>query len=180
MNSTLMKHWVVGLAIVAIGGGVSAAYAQGSFEPTRLLDGRPDLQGVWDFRTLTPLQRPEDLADKAVLGAEEAAEIEAKAARSAELNAPTTERDGLLPAGGDVGGYNHYWVDQGATVVKDQRTSLIVDPPNGRVPPLQPGIEMQALSLSADLGGTRPNRTRTAGIGADSYEDRGLAERCLP
>ena len=180
MNSTLMKHWVVGLAIVAIGGGVSAAYAQGSFEPPRLPDGRPDLQGVWDFRTLTPLQRPEDLADKAVLGAEEAAEIEAKAAaRSAELNAPTTERDGLLPAGGDVGGYNHYWVDQGATVVKDQRTSLIVDPPNGRVPPLQPGIEMQALSLSADLGGTRPNRTRTAGIGTDSYEDRGLAERCL-
>ena len=70
-------------------------------------------------------------------------------------------------------------MDQGATVVKDQRTSLIVDPPNGRVPPLQPGIEMQALSLSADLGGTRPNRTRTAGIGTDSYEDRGLAERCL-
>ena len=93
MHSTVMKHWVVVLAVVAMGAGGSSAYAQGSFEPPRLPDGRPDLQGVWDFRTLTPLQRPEDLADKAVLGAEEAAEIEAKAAaRSAELNAPTTER----------------------------------------------------------------------------------------
>ena len=177
---TLMKQWVLGVAIVTLGGGVSGAYAQGTFDPPRLPNGKPDLQGVWDFRTLTPLQRPEDLADKAVLGAEEAAEIEAKAAaRSAELNAPTTDRDELLPAGGNVGAYNHYWVDQGATVVEDQRTSLIVDPPDGRLPALQPGKEMQALSLSADLGGTRPNRTRTAGLSTDSYEDRGLAERCL-
>ena len=125
MHSTVMKYWVVGLAIVAIGGGVSSAYAQPSFEPPRLPDGRPNLQGVWDFRTLTPLQRSEDLADKAVLGAEEAAEIEAKAvARSAELNAPTSDRDELLPAGGDVGAYNHYWVDQGATVVEDRRRSV--------------------------------------------------------
>ena len=180
MHSTVMKHWVVGLAVVAIGAGGSSAYAQRSFEPPRLQDGRPDLQGVWDFRTLTPLERSEDLADKAVLAAEEAAEIEAKAAaRSAELNAPTINRDERLPAGGNVGAYNHYWVDQGATVVEDQRTSLIVDPSNGRLPPLQPRVELQALSLSADLGGTRPNRTRTAGIGTDSYEDRGLAERCL-
>ena len=63
MHSTVMKHWVVGLAVVAIGAGGSSAYAQRSFEPPRLQDGRPDLQGVWDFRTLTPLERSEDLAD---------------------------------------------------------------------------------------------------------------------
>ena len=177
----MRKHRLaVGTILCALAVCVSSAYAQTPYDPPRLPDGNPDLQGVWDFRTLTPLERPEELADKAILGAEEAAEIEsAAAARSAELNAPTTERDELLPAGGNVGAYNHYWVDQGASVVDDQRTSLIVDPQDGRVPPLQPGIEMQVLSLAEDLGGVRPNRARSAGIGTDSYEDRGLAERCL-
>ena len=158
---------------------VSSASAQTPLDPPRLTDGRPDLQGVWDFRTLTPLERPEALADKAIFGVEEAAEIEARAAAwSAAANAPTTERT-HLPVGGDVGAYNSYWMDQGGRVVDDQRTSLIVDPPNGRVPPLQSGVEMQILSLSEDVGGVGPDRTRSAGISADSYEARGLAERCI-
>ena len=176
MHRTELKRLVVGLVVVAFGVAGSSAYAQGSFEPPRLPDGRPDLQGVWDFGTLTPLQRPEEFADRAVLGEEEAAEIEAQAAeRNAALNAPTTDRSTLLPVGGNVGAYNNFWVDRGTTVVDDNRTSLIVDPPSGRLPPLQPGLEMQ---VQAERG-TRPNRTRTTGIGADSYEDRGLAERCI-
>ena len=149
-------------------------------EPPRLPDGRPDLQGVWDFRTLTPLQRPEDLGDKAVLTAEEVAAVEARAAEStASANAPSEIRSEPLPVGGDVGGYNRFWLDQGAGVVEDQRTSLIIDPPTGRLPELQPGVKVDALSLSADLPGTRPIRARGAGIAAESWEDRGLAERCL-
>ena len=84
-----------------------------------------------------------------------------------------------LPIGGEVSAYNNFWIDQGARLTDDQRTSLIIDPPDGRLPALQPGVESQVLSLDEDLPGTRPVRVRAAGIGADSYEDRGLGERCL-
>ncbi len=150
-----------------------------TYEPPRLPDGRPDLQGVWDFQSLTPLQRPED-QDKAVLTAEEIAAVEAAAAENnAAANAPSELRDEPLPVGGNVGGYNRYWVDQDASVVEDGRTSLIVDPPTGRLPARQPGVDLIELSLGEDRPGTRPVRVRAAGIGADSFEDRGLAERCL-
>ena len=174
-----MRRGFVVVLLVVLALSVSSADAQSPFDPPRLPNGKPDLQGVWDFRTLTPLQRPEDL-DKAVLTAEEVAEVELRAAeRTARANAPSEVRSDPLPVGGAVGGYNRYWMDQGAGVVDDQRTSLIVDPPDGRVPTLQPGIELNVLSLGADLPGSRPVRVRGAGIGVDSYEDRGLAERCL-
>ena len=174
-----VRGFAAACMLIALAGAGAPAAAQEEFEPPRLPDGRPDLQGVWDFRTLTPLQRPED-QESAVLSDEEAAAVEARsAARSAELNAPTERTGELLPAGGAVGGYNHYWVDQGAGVVDDQRTSLIVDPPDGRLPALQPGFELVELSLGEDRPGTRPVRVRAAGIGADGFEDRGLAERCL-
>ena len=95
----------------------------------RTADGQPDLQGVWDFRTLTPLQRPADRADQAVLSEEEVAEIEATTAqRAAEADLPSEVRTEPLPAGGGgraVGGYNNFWFDRGAGVVEDRRTSLI-------------------------------------------------------
>ncbi|MFP6573113.1 MAG: hypothetical protein VB674_10905 [Vicinamibacterales bacterium] len=156
-----------------------SVHAQGMSVLPRLSDGRPNLQGVWDFRTLTPLQRPQD-QENSVLSVEEAAEIEARSvARTNQAFAPSEVRDEPLPVGGAVGAYNQYWVDQGAGVVGDKRTSLITDPLTGRVPMLQPGQELVELSLNEDRPGSRPVRVRAAGIGVDSYEDRGLAERCL-
>ena len=155
------------------------AQSRESWTMPRTADGRPDLQGVWDFRTLTPLQRPED-HEQATLTEEEAAEIEARSVqRAVEADLPSEVGREPLPVGANVGGYNNFWFDRGAGVVDDRRTSLITDPPDGRVPPLQFGHEMIELSLGEDRPGTRPVRVRAAGIGADSYEDRGLSERCL-
>jgi len=101
-------------------------------DPPRTGWGDPDLQGVWDFRTITPLQRPEALGEQEFLTAEEAAEREAAAVqRNVELWEADARR---TEAGGNVGGYNNFWMDNGTRVI--DRTSLIIDPPNGRYPEL--------------------------------------------
>ncbi len=163
----------------------TAAAAQSEL---RTPDGQPDLQGVWDFRTMTPLQRPED-QEREFLTEEEAAEAEAAAtARRAALLEPSEVRTEPLPAGGTgaergqrVGGYNDFWLDYGTNIIEDRRTALIVDPADGRLPALTPEGERlrQVGSLAEDLPIERPVRVRAAGTGADDPEDRGLAERCL-
>lgn len=99
-------------------------------EPPRTVWDTPDLQGVWDFRTLTPLERPRDLGDKAFLTREEAAEREQAAF---DRNLEAWEREARpTEAGDNVGGYNNFWMDNGTRVI--ERTSLVIDPPNGRLP----------------------------------------------
>ena len=120
-------------AVVAMmAAGVLAVPAVGlaqSGDVPRTAWGAPDLQGVWDFRTLTPFERPEELGEKDVLTDEERAEFEAS--RLAEF----AVRDDQPPAD-VVGNYNQFWFDPGTTAVETNRTSLVVDPPNGRVPAL--------------------------------------------
>ncbi len=147
--------------------------------------GHPDLQGVWDFRTMTPLERPKGQADKLFLTEDEATALEAgvKARRARELE-PSEVRTEPLPAGGGgraVGGYNDFWLDYGTNVIVGRRTSLIIDPSDGRLPPLtsEGDALRQVGSLWEDLPISSPVRVRSAGTGADHPEDRGLAERCL-
>ena len=96
--------------------------------------GQPDLQGIWDFRTITPIERPEERGDKEFWTAEEVASQEQEALnRDRELWEAEARR---TEAGGNVGAYNNFWMDRGTKPVETRRTSLIIDPPNGRLPEL--------------------------------------------
>ena len=100
-----------------------AAPAIGQDEAPRTPWGAPDLQGVWDFRTITPLQRPEELGDQEFLTEEEAANREQAAVnRDIELWEAAPRR---TEAGGSVGAYNNFWMDRGTNVIETRRTSLI-------------------------------------------------------
>jgi hypothetical protein len=163
------------------------ALAQAASKPAaavpRTPDGKPDLQGFWDFRTITPLERPASQANKAFLTDEEAKALEQQnAERRARASASSEPRtDARAPGGGGqaVGAYNDFWIDGGATVVGDRRTSLIIDPPDGRVPAAVAGASRQAGSLMEDLSAAPPIRVLATGARADGPESRGLSERCL-
>src|SRR5215831_18330351 len=90
----------------------------------RTADGQPDLQGVWTNATITPFERPAELGTKAYLTEQEAVALERQAADN-RVDRP--------PKPGDVGSYNQAWFDSGTKVVGRQ-TSLVLDPPDGRVP----------------------------------------------
>ncbi|MBV8846251.1 MAG: hypothetical protein JO307_25880 [Bryobacterales bacterium] len=99
--------------------------AQKQWTAPRTPDGRPDLQGVWTNATITPFERPAELASKPVLTEKEVAELERKAANN-RVDRP--------PQPGDVGSYNQAWFDSGTKVLSTRQTSLVIDPPEGRVP----------------------------------------------
>ena len=161
----------------------------------RLADGRPDLQGTYDLGTLTPLERRPGMP--LVLSDAEAAKLEQDVAgRTETLAAPIKGDRSAPPKGGDgspgpygnVGGYNNFWLDPGShftSVDGQKRASLIIDPPDGRVPPLTP--EAQKRRSTADYS-PRPTSDQAAreddpGFeGPNAYDDpeiRPLAERCL-
>jgi hypothetical protein len=122
--------------------------------------GAPDLNGTWTGSTLTPLERPKEFTGKAVLAPEEAAALEA---RARERNAREPQA-----GAGDPGTYNQIWFDPSSAVVPDRRTSLIVDPPDGRLP-FTPEGRTLAVRHSSHYG-TGPR---------DNPEDLDTGERCL-
>src|ERR1700684_3575274 len=95
-----------------------------------LLFGQADLEGIWSNATITPLERPADLAGKQTFTAQEAAAYEKQVVdrNNVDHRSGNAEADVTL-------GYNDFWWDRGTKVVGSRRTSLIVDPPDGRVPP---------------------------------------------
>jgi hypothetical protein len=184
MNRRFVVFLSLAFALTALASPSAAqSRAKGNSPAPRGPDGKPNLQGTWDFRSLTPLERPSGLGDKQFLTEEEAREIERqnqeRRARAATPSDPTAPPRAPGGGGRAVGGYNDFWLDGGVRVVGDRRTSLIVDPPDGRLPALKPGIPHQTGSLVEDLPLQRPVRVLSAGTVAAGPEDRGLAERCL-
>jgi hypothetical protein len=127
--------------------------------------GDPDISGVWDFRTLTPLERPSELAGKEVLSEEDAAKYEEETLRSLDKDRRT--EDGLTAEQDVRNAYNQFWWDYG-TKLTDNRTSLIVEPADGRIPELTPEAQKRADARTAAL--ERP---------AHGPEDRTPWERCI-
>jgi hypothetical protein len=160
-----MKHRILISVICFVGLiGLAAAQAPKKWTPSKTPDGQPDIQGIWSFATITPMQRPADLASKEFFTAKEADEYEKQTRQANDKD----RRDGSAEA--DVGrAYNDFWWDPGTKVVKTLRTSLVVDPKDGRIPPLTPaGRERQAELRNANRGHEY-----------DGPENRPLPERCL-
>ena len=169
----------------------SAVGAQDGDIP-RTASGRPDLSGSYDVSTLTPMERPAELGDQMALTDEEAAEIAARMRQGmAAANRPSDPNRGAPPQGGDgsggasgnVGGYNAFWIDPGESAFQvdgQWRTSILIDPPDGRYPP-------RVAGSTARRGGGRANDGSAywleAGLDAagpyDDMEQRPYAERCL-
>jgi hypothetical protein len=159
----------------------NAAPATGAYKVPRLPNGQPDLTGVWANNSVTPMQRPKELGTRQYLTNEEMIRLKSRAETLFAGDGDAAFGDEIFAAAlsdrtkyvadsfdKDTGNYNSYWL---VGRVFDNRTSLIVDPPDGRKPPLTPA----AAKRAADLEAARKQR----GFVADSHEDRPLSERCI-
>ena len=151
----------------------------------RTADGHPDLQGTWTNATITPFERPEKYGDRLVLSDQEADELEhAEAAFNEKADAPTDPKTRVedLPASCGRGfsgancGYNNFWVDPGTKLINidgKRRNSMLVDPANGRMPPLTEAGKQRFAQRMATF------RRGDGGGAADGPEMRSLGERCI-
>jgi hypothetical protein len=170
-----MSHRFVSAAALALlGAGVLPAQAPAAgqalfataantWTAPRTPDGHPDLQGLWTNATITQFERPKELAGKEFFTEQEAAEYEKRI-----LKENNRDRRGANAEADVAGAYNDFWLDRGTKVVPTRRTSMVVDPPDGKMPPLTPQAE-QAAAARAEI-----SRHPPAGP-----EDLGLAERCI-
>ena len=168
-------------SIAAQPSGTSSGAAPADWKVPRTPDGRPDLQGVWGNNSVTPMTRPRQWKDKAVLTDAEVAELKQIAARFVDqggdaifgnfiqqlLDAKDKGSFAQVSYDPSTGNYNQFWM---ADREWDNRTSLIIDPPDGQFPPLTPEAEARRAEARS--------RVRDRGL-ADGPEDRPLSERCI-
>jgi hypothetical protein len=209
MRERRLTRWgavAFGVAAIGLAGTLAAQAPTSRGTIPRTPDGHPDLQGTYNVATITPLDRPAEFGNRMNLTREEAAALEhAEAARDQKLDAPTSSADqrSAPPVGGDprnpnatylerlfeagggsVGGYNNFWLAPGSNVVTvngEKRSSIIIEPPDGRVPPMKPDAARRNAEYLRRA--VSPDASESAALGPasayDNPESRPLAERCL-
>ena len=173
------KTFVRGSVLVAFALAASAQNAPKAGAIPRAADGHPDLDGTWTNVTITPLERPKDLAEKAFFTPAEASAYEKDIV--ARRNRDQRQRGTIT----DVNNaYNDFWWDSGTKVVKTLRTSMVIDPADGRIPAFTPERQKQlqarveAVKARCAQPGCEPENSGLLGP-ADGPEDRPLMERCI-
>lgn len=168
--------------IAAVSANAQSTGTSKPYKAPRTEFGQPNLQGNWNNATLTQMERTAQFGTRNVLTAAEAAQIEGTAAQHVEENAkPTDPKLGIQDLPKDCGygfsgtncGYNNFWVDRGNAVIRvngEPRASMLIDPPNGRMPALTPEARKRQADRMAARRGAGP---------LDGPEARGLGERCL-
>jgi hypothetical protein len=200
----LLAIVVSGLAAVSAGAQARRPVGPAATASLRTADGHPDLQGVYEIATITPLERPAQFGNRANLTREEAAAMELyEQQRQVKNDAPLAADRGAPPVGGDtstpksylefleragggvVGGYNNFWLAGGTRVITvngEKRSSIVVDPADGRIPPMKPEARQRRQALLA--GAVDPSASEASAASGppgafDGPELRPLAERCL-
>lgn len=182
VNALVVAITIVPLVAVAVAGQTRATtseqpIAAKKWTSLRTADGQPDLRGVWSNNNATPLERPKQWAGKQSLSDEEVAQLARIAAQIQENDGDAQfgddiveaalERDNAPKSSDTTGNYNQFWIVN--RNFDDRRTSLITDPPDGRIPPLTPEAQQRQTAAAAHRK-VHP---------ADGPEDRGLGERCV-
>ena len=178
----MKSRFLLLLAVMPLSIGISTAQSNGDYVTPRNEHGQPDLSGVWNFSSNTPMQRPERFGTQEFLTQEQLeAELERQASRAEAADTRAAKRNtnpDLPPTGPKVLGYNDFWFEtQGLS--ENVRTSHIVYPLNGRIPAAVEGAPEQRGNQISDTPGERPVRFTVGGIAKGGPEDRGLSERCI-
>ena len=169
-----IQSFVAAVAVVLAAVVLAPLSATGQETAPRTPWGHPDLQGTYTGKTITPLQRPSELVDREMLTAEEVANLEQEVVdRNAELAARPARRTAVTESvdvgeDGAPGFYNNFWLDRGVT--STGRTSIIVDPPDGRLPALTPEAQEDEDARLAARATRGP---------ADTWTDMDLNDRCM-
>ena len=174
----------LGIALVA---GFAASALGGAEDFPRTASGKPDFSGTYDIATLTPYVRNAKHGDKLHLDGAEAAEVEAAAAKVANAAFDPSDPDRGPPEKGaaDVGAYNFYWLDPGTTMFRidgEYRTSILVDPPNGRFPEISEAGKARRATLKQKGWFKNDGTAWWLATGEKPYDDmetQPLVDRCL-
>ncbi|WP_460231198.1 hypothetical protein [Aurantivibrio plasticivorans] len=171
-GSRRSAHMVRYAAVCLVAVGLSGQVSADTYTVPRMADGTPDFQGFWHNKVATPFERPTEFGTRRALTVEEAQAISREAyarvaedAKPTDPDAPAPEAKPLPP----VGNYNLFWTDRGmeaAQINGEYRTSILIDPPNGKMP---------ALTES----GKERARRRSRATQNDGPEGRSLGERCI-